>query len=425
MQTTARDDIRAPMAAPSSLARAAVKSDAARPPEPAAAARSAKPAAPDRLRVEVASTLAQIEALGPAWTALDARMTNPLFFQSFGWCRFVARFHSRPDQAALQGRRVFTPHVVTLWSGGALQAVWPLQLRRATGSDLLVDLGDPVSQYSGALISPEADASAVAAGLLAAARTIDTADGLLLRKTHVGSPLAIELQRTGFAVGEADEAPFLNLKGFPTFDAFYQSLLAKTRRNVRSRRQKFEAAGKVEHVVCWGGKAVGDAVMAALDLKETWLDHNGLTSSAFADPAFRPMIAALAAGEASGVELVAMVLSLDGVPASIHWGFVSNTRYYLFMTARNQALDAHAPGKLHIDYALKDCYALGLEVYDLLAPADPYKREWSKSADQIRDYAVPFTWRGRLALDLWQRRLRPRAKQAFMRLPVGVRKRLV
>jgi CelD/BcsL family acetyltransferase involved in cellulose biosynthesis len=119
-----------------------------------------------------------------------------------------------------------------------------------------------------------------------------------------------------------------------------------------------------------------------------------------------------------------MVLSFDGTPASIHWGFVSNKRFYLFMTARNQEFDVHAPGKLHFDYALKECFALGLEVVDLLAPAVRYKLDWTKSVAQIQDYAVPFTWRGRLVLDGWQRRLRPRAKHAFLRLPTGLRQRL-
>jgi CelD/BcsL family acetyltransferase involved in cellulose biosynthesis len=91
------------------------------------------------------------------------------------------------------------------------------------------------------------------------------------------------------------------------------------------------------------------------------------------------------------------------------------------MTARNPAFDQYAPGKLHIDYALKDSFALGLEVYDLLAPAAPYKLDWTKRVDQIQDYAVPFTWRGRLVLDGWQRRLRPAAKRTFLRLPKRLR----
>ena len=159
-------------------------------------------------------------------------------------------------------------------------------------------------------------------------------------------------------------------------------------------------------------------------LKQDWLDENGLTSTAFSDPTFRPMIEALASGAATGVELVAMVLTVDGQPASIHWGFVANKRYYLFMTARNQAFDAHAPGKLHFDYALKDCFALGLEVVDLLAPAVRYKLDWTKRVDDIQDYAVPFTWRGRLVLDGWQRCLRPAAKRTFLRLPKALRQGL-
>ena len=305
-----------------------------------------------------------------------------------------------------------------------MQAVWPLQLRQSRGHALLVDLGDPVNQYGGAVIAAGADHAATVARLLASATAIANADGLLLRKVHVDSALATALATTGLKAGEGEAAPFITLKGHSSFEAFYKTLSSRTRRNVRQRRDKFEAAGKIEHHVCWGASEVIEALRRAMQLKQEWLDDNGLTSTAFSDPLFQPMIEALARGAAAGVELIAMVLSIDGQAASIHWGFVSNRRYYLFMTARNQAFDQHAPGKLHIDYALKDCFALGLEVYDLLAPAAPYKLDWTKRVDQIQDYALPFTWRGRLVLDGWQRRLRPAAKRAFLRLPKVLRQGL-
>ena len=364
-------------------------------------------------RIEIAVTLAEVEALGPSWAGLDAQMTAPLFFQSFGWCRFLVQFHSQNQTA----RRPFAPRIITLWEGQQLRAVWPLQLRRSRGHTLLADLGDPVNQYGGAVIAADADQAVAVAQLFASARSIAGADGLLLRKAHVGSALATALAAAGSQAGETDAAPFITLNGHSSFEAFYKTILSRTRRNVRQGRERFEAAGRVEHHVCWGADRVSEALAQAMRLKQEWLDENGLTSTAFSDPAFRPMIEALACGAATGVELVAMVLSFDGQPASIHWGFVANKRYYLFMTARNQAFDAHAPGKLHFDYALKDCFALGLEVVDLLAPAVHYKLDWTKRVDEIQDYAVPFTWRGRLMLDGWQRRLRPAAKRAFLRLP--------
>jgi CelD/BcsL family acetyltransferase involved in cellulose biosynthesis len=368
------------------------------------------------LRVQIAESLADVEALRQDWSALDAEMTAPLFFQSFGWCRFLVQFHGQ-QQTLL---RPFSPRIITLWRGSNLQAVWPLQLRQSRGHAFLLDLGDPVNQYGGALIAINADSTAVDQ-LLEAARRIASADGLLLRKVHVASNLAVALAANGFGAGERNAAPFVKLKGHSTFEAFYKTLSSRTRRNVRQRRDKFEAAGKVEHHVCWGAAAMTDALRLAMKLKQEWLDDNGLTSAAFGDPTFLPMVEALARGAAVGVELIAMVLSIDGEPASIHWGFVSNKRYYLFMTARNRAFDQYAPGKLHIDYALKDCFALGLEVYDLLGPAAPYKLDWTKRVDQIQDYAVPFTWRGRLVLDGWQRRLRPAAKRIFLRLPKSLR----
>jgi CelD/BcsL family acetyltransferase involved in cellulose biosynthesis len=396
------------------------------PREPGQTAATAPPsvsqphATPTTVRTEVAITLADIEALGPQWVTLDTATREPLFFQSFGWCRFLVQFHTRNQTA----RRPFAPRIITLWEGDQLRAVWPLQLRRASGHALLMDLGDPVNQYSGVVMAASCDPLSVVERLFGAARSIVGADGLLLRKTHVGRPLANTLALHGFKTGQGDAAPFVTLKGYSSFDAFYKTVLSRTRRNVRLGRERFEAVGQVEHHVCWGADEVSAALAQAMRLKQEWLDENGLTSTAFSDPTFRPMIEALARGEALGVELVAMVLSVNGQPASIHWGFVANKRYYLFMTARNQEFDEHAPGKLHFDYALKDCHALGLEIVDLLAPAVRYKLDWTKRVDEIQDYAVPFTWRGRLVLDGWQRRLRPATKRGFLRLPKSLRQGL-
>ncbi len=372
------------------------------------------------LRTEVATTLTEVEALGPHWVQLDVRATAPLFFQSFGWCRFLVQFHSQHQKPG----RPFAPRIITVWDGTQLQAVWPLQLRQSRGHALLVDLGDPVNQYGGAVLNRDADQAAVAQRLLVAARAIANADGLLLRKTHVVTALAEALATVGIKAGDSETAPFIAMKGHSSFEVFYKTLSSRIRRNVRQGREKFEAAGKVEHHICWGAAELTDALRLAMKLKQEWLDENGLTSAAFGDPTFLPMVEALARGAATGVELIAMVLSIDGQPASIHWGFVSNKRFYMFMNARNQAFDQYAPGKLHIDYALKDCFALGLEVYDLLAPTARYKLDWTKRVDEVQDYAVPFTWRGHLVLDGWQRRLRPAAKRTFLRLPTALRQGL-
>jgi CelD/BcsL family acetyltransferase involved in cellulose biosynthesis len=233
---------------------------------------------PVGLRTEIAVTLAQVEALGPHWAALDSQMQLPLFFQSFGWCRFVVRFRTGLASQPEHRHHPFAPRVITVWDGGTLQAIWPLQLRHARGHRLLLDLGDPVNQYGGALIAPGTDQALIAAQLVAVARTLADADGLLLRKVHVGSALANALAATGFAVGEGDAAPFVSLKGHTDFAAFYKTLLSRTRRNVRQGRERFEAAGRVDHHVCWGRTAVGDALRQAMRLKQEWLDEKMVSS---------------------------------------------------------------------------------------------------------------------------------------------------
>jgi CelD/BcsL family acetyltransferase involved in cellulose biosynthesis len=71
---------------------------------------------------------------------------------------------------------------------------------------------------------------------------------------------------------------------------------------------------------------------------------------------------------------------------------------------------------------LRACHEQGIEVADFLAPAMPYKLTWTSEAVAIEDYALPFTWKGRLTLVGWQGIIRPLAKRLFMRLPGSLRK---
>jgi CelD/BcsL family acetyltransferase involved in cellulose biosynthesis len=75
-----------------------------------------------------------------------------------------------------------------------------------------------------------------------------------------------------------------------------------------------------------------------------------------------------------------------------------------------------------MELALEWCRANGIDIYDLLAPSDEYKRQWSTGAMQVRDYVAPVTAVGRLYADLWLERLRPRLQTLVLSAPAPLRR---
>src|SRR4029453_11457044 len=93
-------------------------------------------------------------------------------------------------------------------------------------------------------------------------------------------------------------------------------------------------------------------------------------------------------------------------------------RYYAYIAARNPEFDQYSPGRLHLEDVIRTCHAQGIEVCDFLAPAAPYKLTWTDEMTEVADVAMPFTLRGRVVLDLWNRRLRATAKTYYSRPPL-------
>ena len=76
-----------------------------------------------------------------------------------------------------------------------------------------------------------------------------------------------------------------------------------------------------------------------------------------------------------------------------------------------------------MDETIARCREDGLATYDLLAPAQDYKRAIATGAVAVRDYAVALDLRGHAALAA--ARLTPTAKSVFDMLPLGWRREIV
>ena len=191
-------------------------------------------------------------------------------------------------------------------------------------------------------------------------------------------------------------------------------------RNIKNRLAR---SGTLGHRV-WSDPAdVRALVERAHAGRERWLEEQGLTSRAFRDKSFGDFGLSLADPE-SGLQVMAMSLTLDEQPVADQWGFVFNGRYYAYVATWAPEFEEASPGKLHLEEVIRACHERGLAVADFLMPAVRYKFTWHRPAMAVADYALPLSLSARLQFSLWSAHLRPLLKRIALKLPAGLRSRI-
>jgi CelD/BcsL family acetyltransferase involved in cellulose biosynthesis len=123
----------------------------------------------------------------------------------------------------------------------------------------------------------------------------------------------------------------------------------------------------------------------------------------------------------SGAAIVTC-LSAGGKFAAIEIGYSDRSTYVSYLGAYDPQLSAYSPGQEQMRRTIAYCFEQGFSRYDLLAPADDYKRQWARTETgvAIDDYAIALTHVGRGVAEL-RRHLRPLAKDFYLRLPAEMR----
>lgn len=357
-----------------------------------------------------AGGLAGLEA---QWREVSAQSRDAAAFLGFGYALAAARYHEA------RGEGVVT--AVAEWAGRPAAIVSVALLRRA-GVTTAVALGDPVTQYSDALLAAEAPPRIVAAALRAIARA-GRVDLFEFRRVRADSPLGVAL--AGFATSETaeSEAPFADLTAAPDVPALLLAVAGAKHRRERARsRRRLAERGALRFEIFRGEAALGP-LAEAFQVKAERLASVGLFSRVIGDPGALALFSAAARDRQDGGSVVVARLSVDGAPAAYEVGLVRGKRFHAYLGAVVEAFAGASPGKVVMEDALGWARAEGLETYDLLGPADRYKREWSTGAVAVRDMVATMTLKGRLYAGPWAK-LRPLLRGALHRLP-GPARRMV
>lgn len=372
-------------------------------------------------RLGIVTTLEEFHDLEEPWNALFERAgRGTQLFQTFNWLwHWANHFLPAPGQTGRVTLAVVTAHI-----DGRLVMAWPLVSERIGPLARLAWMGEPVSQYGDVLIDDLADPLELMRAALAFVTRETGADVLQLRKVRQDSVIAPLLAEAGATVLNELAAPYLDLRSAPSFAEYEKRYSSGARRNRKRQRRRLDERGAVALEWHTGGEAARARTDEAFAFKLAWLRERGLVSPALADPRTARFFADVAHGMARPSGCHVLALTSDGHPVAIEIGLRCKGRAAIHIIAYDLSYEKTAAGALLMEDSIRSAADAGMDVFDLLAPGDPYKLEWADDAVAVRDWSLARSTLGRAYATLYLGYFRKAAKRAIDAMPLGLRRRL-
>jgi len=345
-----------------------------------------------------------VERVRGAWRTLEFSGARGTAFQSLAMAEATCEAHRRKGE---------TPLIVVVARRGKPVLLLPAVVGRARGLRGVRFLGDPLIQYGDVLASPEATPEDFAAAWREIASPRH-GHYIHLRKVRDDAALAPFLARHAHVVA-THRAPYRCLETATEHCSRRQKEKA---RELRRRRRRLAEQGDVAFRILRGDH-VAEALHAALARKRAWLAGRGLSSAVVGDADWEHSLYKLSAAPRGAIRLAAAQLEVDGKPVATEIAIEDGRRWCAFLGATDPAFARAGPGHVQMDETVAWCAAQGYAEYDLLAPADDYKRAIANNGVEVRDYAVATCLRGKAAVSAL--RAAPAVKDGLARLPVGPR----
>ncbi len=370
------------------------------------------------LRLDVARSLAQVEAMADEWRPLGQRCSLRLeYFQTFDWCANWLR-HVAVHMPGTE------PYVIAVWQGDRLAAAVPLMLTRiSAGPRVLSALGDPHTQYAGMLLDPEACASSVAAMIRTYLAQPEGCDALYVELLPSISPLAAMLDPAWREAGYENQSSSLDLTQFGTPGDFLEDADPKKRRKRLQRRQKIEKEfGQLRLRTVWGGEPEFEALVhRCVEMKKDWIAGTGRISSGFSIPGYAEFLSQLEGDAATREGAVAFVKQAGDRIIAIEVSMICNGHLYAYIGGFDWELRKLSPGKVQMEATVCWCIDNGIRAYDLLGNVASYKDSRTDISCELLAFSRAYTMTGWLYSTAWRSRMRPALKQLYQSLPPSLR----
>jgi len=352
----------------------------------------------DAVTVEMVRGLAGFEAMQPEWDALFRRCATPhQIFQNHAFLSAWARAY------AGEGAEVT---VIAARAAGRIVAIVPLVRRRHLGLDMLRFMGAPVAQFDDILLD-DGHADAALEAIRAALAGLG-ADLLEARRVREDGAFWRMPGKTPL-VFEEMEAPFADLSARVADGQPGQAYSSKDRSNYRRRLRRLGERGKLQFRSIGAGGEAAALATQAITMKAAALRRDGADWGTVGCAKFSDFFCRLADDPASG--LLVSIIELDDRPIGIDLSFLCKGVGFGHVLATDGAFDKEGLGQLLVHHVFAESKTKGASRFDLLAPADAYKRHHADGATRVESRAYAFTARGRMAAQIGYKMVMPAARK--------------
>lgn len=373
------------------------------------------------LRFEFINSQQQFLDLAPTWQRLSRESATPLqFFQEWHWISSWWQIMSPIGRYQLQ--------VMVASLDNEVIMIWPWVVKHTYGLRILEPMGGLMSCLDDALIIDAAENK----GILEAAWTYligrAEVDVIELRAVHERANIASLMTSIGGSPVKATVASVIDVQDYEDFDAYLASRSKKMRQNQRRSLRSLHQLGEVRGI----GDDLQISVDCALDtclvFKSQWLEARGLSGKTLLTDEALTFLKQIGNhyrqhNRAAGIGI--STLYLDDKLISLGIGFRYQNYHFEYLAGFDYEYEHYGPGRLGMEYGVRDCFEKKFSGFDMLTPATPFKKLWTENTPKVAHYIIPVSLRGKVYRDLYVRRLRPRLKQVYKSLPSIVKTRML
>jgi CelD/BcsL family acetyltransferase involved in cellulose biosynthesis len=343
------------------------------------------------IEFELVTETEGLASLRADWDALWERAALPFYELSHS-----VVWHAWTRVAAVQGHEL---RIVVGRVDGRAVLIWPAISRQERFQGFWRVVGwlgrDPID-FGAVLVESDTATSIWMAAAVEYLAAKAGADVLSFACVPEGSALYSNLQRMCPGSLPEDAAPYIDLRGWETWDAYEADLSKSFRKSLRRRLKRLTEAGEVEFVIetDYDLATLKETVDWITCHKSRWLDERGmehglLTSAKYADS----MVCTLRDAPAGKTWLTKLLI--DGVTIAADVNLVSGGRCYSDYGSFDLEWAKFSPGALLMRESIKWAFSRNINYLDLGRGADDYKLKWCSGIRKQNRFLYPCNLRGR------------------------------
>jgi len=161
-------------------------------------------------------------------------------------------------------------------------------------------------------------------------------------------------------------------------------------------------------------------IRRAFDLKRTWLLRRGRYSAAIEDDATLNFFIDIASSKERPIAMPIDTIYRGQQPIGIGISLSCKGESFGHIIAHDGEFEKRGVGVVLSEHVLRSCFERGCLRFDMLAPQDAYKMEWTEEAPLVHDWIKPFTLAGRLYAKCYTSALLQIAFDRLKNLPPSV-----